>query len=165
MYFGSHQTVLDDKGRITVPRKFHDLMERSDHVTWYVTRGYKGSLYLYNLQEWAKFVQRAESLDPMDPQAHDFLRLVYGCAMDVRVDRQGRMPIPSQLRSLASLERDVVLVGMKDHLELWQKDAWDAYQAGKGPEIEAMATELLVRNRQAAALGERGGRDVEHSAE
>jgi len=153
MYYGSHPTVLDEKGRITVPKRLHELMERSDHITWYMTRGYKGCLYLYNLPEWEKLVSRVEALDPLDPKAHDFLRLVYGCAMDVKVDRQGRMPVPAPLRGFAGLDRDVVLVGMRNHLELWRKDAWDAYQEAKGAEFEEMAAELLLRG---AAGGPRG---------
>lgn len=151
MYYGSYPTVIDDKGRITVPRKFHDLMEGNDHITWFMTRGYRNCLYLYNLKDWDAFVNRAEALDPLDPKAHDFLRLVYGCAIDVRVDRQGRLPVPAQLRGFAGLERDVVLVGMRNHLELWRKDAWDAYQAERGAEFETMATELLIRNQGSAA--------------
>jgi MraZ protein len=168
MYYGSYQTVIDDKGRITVPRKFHDLMDRHDHVTWFMTRGYKGCLYLYNLREWETLVSRIDALDPLDPKAHDFLRLVYGCAIDVRVDRQGRMPVPSQLRGMAGLEREVVLVGMKNHLELWKKDAWDAYQASMGAEFETMASELLIQGSalggQQPAARERGGQDDEHQS-
>ncbi len=162
MYYGSHPTVVDDKGRITVPRKFHDLMERNDHITWYITRGYKGCLNFYNLKEWEVLIARAEAMDPLDPKANDFLRLVYGCAMDAKVDRQGRIAIPAPLRSLASLEREVVLVGMRNHLELWRRDAWDAYQVNMGAEFETMATELLVRNTQSVAGRERGGQDDQH---
>ena len=147
MYYGSHPTVVDDKGRITVPRKFHELMARHDHITWFITRGYKGCLYLYNIKEWESLVGRVELLDPLDPKAHDFLRLVYGCAMDVKVDRQGRVPVPAPLRSFAALDREVVLVGMKNHLELWRKDAWDAYQASMGAEYENMANDLLIHRQ------------------
>jgi MraZ protein len=126
-------------------------MERHDHITWFITRGYKGCLYLYNLKEWESLVSRVELLDPLDPKAHDFLRLVYGCALDVKVDRQGRIPIPAPLRSFAALDREVVLVGMRNHLELWRKDAWDAYQANMGAEYENMASELLIRPRHADA--------------
>jgi MraZ protein len=148
MYYGSHPTVIDDKGRITAPRKFQEIMERNDHNTWYITRGYKGCLYLYNLREWDSLIERMEQLDPLDPRAHDFQRLVYGCAIDVKVDRQGRVPIPAPLRGFAGLEREVVLVGMRNHLELWRKDAWDAYQASMGAEYENMANELLISRRQ-----------------
>jgi MraZ protein len=168
MYYGSHPTVIDDKGRITAPRRFHELMERHDHITWFITRGYKGCLYLYNLKEWESLVSRVELLDPLDPKAHDFLRLVYGCALDVKVDRQGRIPIPAPLRSFAALDsgaasekpplpnREVVLVGMRNHLELWRKDAWDAYQANMGAEYENMASELLIRPRHADMAEDKG---------
>ena len=162
MYYGSHQTVIDDKGRITVPKKLYEAMERADHITWYITRGYRGCLYLYNLADWETLVKRAEETDLFDPRAHDFLRMIYGCAIEVRVDRQGRMPIPPTLRSVANLDRDVILVGMKNHLELWRKDAWEQYQATMGAEMESMAKELLVRGPADSATRERGERDDKH---
>jgi MraZ protein len=85
--------------------------------------------------------------------------------MDVRVDRQGRMPVPAQLRGMAGLEREVVLVGMKNHLELWRKDAWEAYQAKMGSQFETMATELLVRNGTQAAVVREKTDHVENRAE
>lgn len=151
MYFGPYQTVVDDKGRITVPKKFHDLMVREDHITWYVTRGYNGNLSLFNRSQWERLMARAEALDPLDPAANDYLLLLYGCAIDARVDNQGRLAVPPQLRALAGLSRDVMLVGMRDHLELWNKDAWDAFQERKGPEFRRMATEVFVRNDSGAA--------------
>ena len=150
MYFGPYQTVVDDKGRITVPKKFHDLMTREDHITWYITRGYNGNLSLFNKQQWEKLMARADDLDPLNPAANDYLLMLYGCAIDVRVDNQGRMPVPPQLRSLAGLNRDVMLVGMRDHLELWDKDIWDAFQGQRGPDFRRMATEVFVRNELAA---------------
>lgn len=155
MYFGPYQTVVDDKGRITVPKKFHDLMVREDHITWFITRGYNGNLSLFNKPQWEQLVARAEVLDPLNPVANDYLLMLYGCAIDVRVDNQGRMPVPPQLRSLAGLNRDVLLVGMRDHLELWDKDAWDAFQRERGSDFRRMATEVFVCNETAAERRDR----------
>jgi MraZ protein len=165
MYFGPHYLVMDETGRINTPRKLREIMNVRHEDVWYVTRGYRGSLYLYNLKQWRSVVKRAErSLDDWDPEAHDFLRLVYGCAIEISVDKQGRMPIPSALWGFANLRRDVVLVGMKNHLELWDKEAWEAFQEKYGPSMEAMAADLIVKNRTAIVPAERGAHHDQHTS-
>jgi len=145
MYFGPHQTVIDDKGRITVPRKFRDIMEREDHMTWQVTRGFNGNLYLYNRPEWDRLLEYTDTLPYMDPEIHDFLRCLYGLSTDSRVDGQGRLLIPVHLREMMNLGREVVLVGMRDHLELWSKESWERSLADTAPRYRSMAAELFAR--------------------
>lgn len=161
-YLGHYPTVVDESGRITMPRRFRDLIESLDHLTWTVTRGYQANLYLYNREQWENVVACVQILHPMDPKAHRLLRTIYGCAMTTHIDRQGRLPIPQQLRDLARLGREVVLVGMKDHLELWSKDGWIAFQDSMGPEMEQLANELLVHNKPLGFSEERGGPNNEH---
>lgn len=156
-YLGPHPTVLDEAGRITIPRRFREIMEDKEHLNWTVTRGYDANLYLYNRDQWQKLVDYAEGLHPLDPKAQRLLRTIYGCALSVTVDRQGRMPIPSALRELAKLDREVVLVGMRDHLELWNKEAWAAFQASAGPEMGTLAAELLVSGGPSRVINTVGG--------
>ena len=161
MYFGQHQTSLDEKGRITVPRKFRDIMKREDHITWHVTRGYDGNLVLYNREGWANLMERINSLNPMDPRAQDLSRLILGNVAEVRVDGQGRMLAPRHLRELAGLEREGVLVGMNDRLEIWSKEAWDAYQQTHAPRLKQMVMEMFVSGEQCDSSNGRGRPDDE----
>lgn len=161
MYFGQHQTVLDDKGRITVPRRFRDVMRSQDHITWYMTRGYDGNLNLYHRDGWESLLAQIQDLPSMDPRVHDFQRLVFGSAAEVRVDGQGRMPVPQHLRALGGLEREAVLVGMKDRLELWNKEAWETFQNTHGPKFRDMVSELVSSGELGVAT-EKGGTSDEH---
>jgi len=162
MYFGLHQTVIDDKGRITVPRRFRDIMEREDHITWQITMGFNGNLYLYNRPEWERLLKHTDGLPYMDPEIHDFLRCLYGLSTDSRVDGQGRLPIPVHLREMMELGREVVLVGMRDHLELWSKESWEKFCVETAPKYRSMAAERFVRAEQPDNAKEKGEPSDEH---
>lgn len=158
MYHGRYETVLDAKSRITVPRKLRKVMVENDHITWHVTRGYDTNLYLYHKAAWGDLVEWIDSLPARDPRVHDFMRLVFGCAAEVRMDGQGRVPIPQHLRDLAGLKKDVVLAGMGGRLELWDRGAWDMHEQTNGPKFRSMTSEFLGSSELGAsnAKGETG---------
>ena len=168
MYLGPYQTVIDEAGRITIPQRFRELMRGTNDIAWTITRGYGACLYLYTASAWQKVVERADQLDQFDPKAHAFLRFLYGCARYMQLDRQGRMVVPVELRELMRLKRDVMLVGLRYRLELWDKSAWDAYQETRGPDMETLAAELLLKPAAVTAAQdsrtaeEKGGPNVEH---
>ena len=74
MYFGEAQTVLDDKGRITVSRRYRETMKVMGHVIWYMTRGFDGSIFLFPREEWQKIRKQAGRYSSMDARAIDFRR-------------------------------------------------------------------------------------------
>lgn len=144
MYFGEASTVLDDKGRITVPRRLRETMKVLGHVLWYMTRGFDGSIFLFPREEWDKIRNQAKKYSSMDARAIDFRRLFFGSVAEVRPDRQGRMAVPPHLRAHAGLDKDAVLIGVDDHLELWSRDGWRAFQENRDPDYKEMAGELFV---------------------
>lgn len=155
MYFGEASTALDDKGRITVPRRLRQVMDVLGHVLWYMTRGFDGSVFLFPREEWDKIRAQAQKYSSMDTQAIDFRRLFFGSVAEVRPDRQGRMSVPAHLRDHAGLDKDAVLIGVDDHLELWSREAWRAFQEKRDPEYKQMAAKLFV-NTAAPASEEAG---------
>ena len=162
-YFGSFPTVFDEAGRITAPRKFRDVMDRNDHVTWHVTPGLNGNLYLYNRGQWQRFLDRnRDRYEEMDQKTHQFFSFAYGCSMETKVDRQGRMPIPTQVRGFLGGEREVVLVGTQDRLELWSKTAWDAFCDGMWPKFGIMATDLARKGQEGSDGSEKGEENDGH---
>ncbi len=144
MYFGEAQTVLDDKGRITVSRRFRETMNVLGHTLWYMTRGFDGSIFLFPRDEWEKIRAQARTRPSMDATAIDFRRMFFGSVAEVQPDRQGRMSIPPHLRKHAGLDKEAVLIGVDDHLELWDRKAWDAFQEGNESNFKSMATELFA---------------------
>lgn len=145
LYFGSQATVLDDAGRITVPRRFRTIMQRLDHVTWFISPGLNNNLYIYPRQQFGELVKRNQTAhESLDHAKHQFFSFGYGFTLETKVDGQGRMLIPPQLRELLGLEREVVLVGVQDRLELWSKDAWDAFCREMWPQYGKRATEMAA---------------------
>ena len=151
MYFGEAQSVLDDKNRITVSRKFRETMDVLGHVIWYMTRGFDGSVFIFPKEEWDKIRTQAARRSSMDGRAIDFRRMFFGSVEEVRPDKQGRMLVPQHLREYAQLEKEVVLLGVDDHLELWSKDRWRAYQDTQESEYKAIAGELFMPSGEQTA--------------
>lgn len=144
MYFGESQTVLDDKGRITVSRRFRETMSVLGHALWYMTRGFDGSLFIFPKEEWDKIRSQAGQRSSMDVKAIQFRRMFFGSVAEVQPDRQGRLSVPAHLREFAGLKKDAVLIGVDDHLELWSKDRWRDYQTAQDEEYKSMASELFM---------------------
>lgn len=162
VYFGEIQTSLDEKGRITVPRRFRELMDVAGHIQWYATRGFDRAIFLFHREEWEKIRAQVSRYSSMNAPAIDFRRLFFGSVTEVRSDRQGRMAIPSYLRDHAGLEKEAVLIGVDDHLELWSRDAWRAFQKNKEAEFKEMAGRLFAGGDDPAAATEKGETDHEH---
>ena len=143
MYFGEAQTSVDDKGRVMVSRRFRETMDVLGHVLWYMTRGYDGSVFIFPKEEWDKIRLQAGAYSSMDARAIDFRRMFFGSVAEVRPDRQGRMLVPPHLREHAGLDKEAVLIGCDDHLELWSRDGWRQYQGGMEAAYKKMGSELF----------------------
>lgn len=143
MYFGEAQTVLDEKGRITVASQFRKTMDVLGHAVWYMCRGFDGAVFLFPKEEWDKIRSESGQYSAMEPRAVDFRRMFYGSVTEVRPDNQGRVPVPPYLREHAGLEREAVLVGCEDHLELWSRDGWNQYQKQLLAQYKEMGRELF----------------------
>ncbi|MBI2425531.1 MAG: division/cell wall cluster transcriptional repressor MraZ [Candidatus Hydrogenedentes bacterium] len=159
MYYGETQTALDDKGRLNVPIHFRKVMEDNDHETWFLTRGFDGAIFLFNLQKWQSLVDSGQEFSPLDPRMLDFRRLFLGSVAKVKRDKAGRLAIPSYLREYAGIDRDAVLLGVEDHLELWSKTNWVAFQQQQMAQYKAMAGDLF---RSGKVGNEGDARDAKH---
>ena len=153
MYYGEYQTTLDEKGRITVPSRFRELMKVLNHHVWYMARGFDGAVALYNQEEWSKLSGEFKGLAVMDVRALDFRRLFFGSVAEVQWDQQGRMAVPAHLRAHGGLEREVVVLGLGDHLELWGRARWDAFLGDKGQQFKEMASALFSKQQDASGSG------------
>lgn len=144
MYFGEAQTSVDEKGRINVSRRFRETMRVLGHTLWYMTRGFDGSIFLFPRDEWEKIRLQARTRPSMDANAIDFRRMFFGSVAEVQPDRQGRMLVPQHLREYAGLGKEAVLIGVDDHLEIWDRDAWRSFQDDNQSTYKQTATEVLA---------------------
>ncbi|UQE73591.1 MULTISPECIES: division/cell wall cluster transcriptional repressor MraZ [unclassified Gordonia (in: high G+C Gram-positive bacteria)] len=124
-FIGTYSPKLDDKGRLTLPAKFRNAL--SGGVV--VTKALDHSLAVYPAEEFGAIAQRANQASRNDPEARAYVRLMMANADEQSLDGQGRVNLSAGLRAWAGLQKDCVVTGQFDHLEIWDAAAWDAYQA------------------------------------
>ncbi len=134
---GEYQHTLDAKGRLFIPAKLREQLGDS----FVVTKGLDDCLFVYPQEAWEELEQKIRQL-PMS-KSRSLQRFFLSSAADVTVDRQGRIVIPSVLRSYAKLERDVVVIGVGERAELWDARRWNAYTDDLDSESIAQAMEEL----------------------
>jgi MraZ protein len=120
MLLGTHEHTLDDKNRLTLPAKFR----RAFAEGVVVSRGIERCLRAYPLPEWERMQERLAELDTFSSEARRMRRHFYSGAVADELDKQGRIAVPGPLKEYASLDRDVVVAGVNDHLEIWDRAAW-----------------------------------------
>jgi MraZ protein len=123
---GAFQRAIDEKQRIAIPRSFREALG-ADVKTLYVTPGTDGSLSLYTEAALSQLAERLAAASPNGQDVRAFGRLFYARAQAVELDRQGRVRIPPELAQLAGLANEAVLLGVQDHLELWDRTRWESY--------------------------------------
>jgi MraZ protein len=138
MLLGAHDHTIDDKNRLTLPAKYREAFK--DGIV--VTRGLDGCLYAYRRPDWDRLVEsRFAPLDPLSPETRRLQRFFYAGASEAELDKQGRVMIPAQLIEHAKLGREVVVAGVNDRLEIWDRAAWRKELA----EVEGSAEDVAER--------------------
>ena len=124
MFRGSSFHTIDAKGRIIVPARFRERINAggSDGV---MISGMDGCLFSYPYDEWSKIEKRILSLAEKSESMRRFRRLFIGGAFDCSIDKQDRILIPPILRQYSELDKEIVLVGVLDHFEIWSRAHWD----------------------------------------
>lgn len=123
MFRGSSFHNLDPKGRLIIPARFRDVLRQSS-VDGLMISAMDGALTCYTIEEWRKIEQRILNLAVKSEHMRRFRRIFIGGAHECLLDKQGRILIPPSLRQHAGLKKEVVLVGVLDHFEVWAKESW-----------------------------------------
>ena len=138
MLLGAYEHTIDDKNRLTLPAKFRQVF--ADGVV--VTRGFDGCLYAFRRPDWDRLLEsRLATLDPLSPEGRRLERFFYSGASETELDKQGRVMVPRELMDHAKLGREVVVAGVKDRLEIWDRAAWRRELA----EVEGSAEDVAER--------------------
>ena len=118
---GTYEHLVDEKNRLTLPAKFREAF--GDGVV--LTRGLEKCVFAYRREDWARLVEsRLAALDPFSEAARRLQRYFFAGAAEDVPDKQGRVTMPAHLLEHAKLGREVVVVGVHDHLEIWDRSAW-----------------------------------------
>ena len=124
MFIGEYKYTLDNKNRLAVPSKFRKLFK--DGVV--ITKGLDNCLFVYTAKEWQKLVDKLASLPISQAKSRAFSRLMLAGAMDVGLDKQGRVILPDYLKQFAGLNKKIIIAGLYNRLEVWDEKMWTKYQ-------------------------------------
>jgi MraZ protein len=127
VFLGTHTPKLDDKGRLILPAKFRD--ELADGLV--ITRFQERCLAIWPISSFVEMTKTVRSASSSQLDVRDYQRMLASGASDETPDRQGRITIPPHLRSYAGLDKDCVVVGAIDRVEVWNAAAWEEYSAEK----------------------------------
>ncbi len=118
---GEYSHSIDAKGRLIIPAKFRELLGDS----FVVTRGFDGCLFVFAQEGWDRFEEKLNSL-PMDkPETRQIVRFFMAGANDVEVDKQGRILLPATLIRYAEIDKEAVIAGVGNRIEIWNKQKWE----------------------------------------
>ncbi len=138
MFIGEYSHSVDEKGRLALPSKFRAKL--ADGVV--VTRGVDHCLFLYPKAEWEQLATKLSQLSITQKDTRAFARLMLAGAMDLEMDRQGRVVLPEYLRAYAGLKKSVVVAGLYTRMELWDERAWKKEKEAMEGSSDAIAERL-----------------------
>jgi len=138
MFIGEYNFTIDSKGRISIPR----LLRKSFLRGAILTRGLDNCLFLFPEKDWKQIAKKIKSLPLGQSNSRAFARLMLAGAMMVKLDNQGRILVPDYLRHYALLKKKVVLAGIYNRLEVWDKEEWEKYKAHTEKESSDIAEKI-----------------------
>ena len=140
MLIGEYEHSVDAKGRLIMPSRLReDIGEK-----FVVTKGLDGCLFVFSLKEWEIFEEKLKALPVSNKNARDFTRFFLAGAIECEIDKQGRFLITSNLREFASLDKDVVIIGVTTRLEIWDRDKWKSYSGDENISAEEIAENMSM---------------------
>ncbi len=123
-FMGTYQNNVDPKGRVSIPVKYREALGER----FYVTKGFDRCIDIHTAAGWEKLAGKLHKLSVTKRDMRDFVRFVFGNATEVELDKQGRILLPALLRETVGIEKEVVVMGVGDKIEIWDKAAWEEHQ-------------------------------------
>ena len=139
MFMGEYHHNIDDKNRLIIPSKFRD--ELGDEFI--ITRGIDACLFVYSKSSFQKIVDKLETLPFTKKDARNFNRFFLSGATAVELDKQGRAGISQTLTNYAALDKECVVIGVGDRLEIWAKENWDNFYNSAKDNMSDIAENLF----------------------
>jgi MraZ protein len=140
---GTYPRTLDDKNRLVLPKRLRDLL--SGPAILFVTPGPDQSLWLYTEGELERLSARLDQAPAADAEARVFRRLYFAQTEAVDLDKTGRLLISERLAQFAGLQKEVILIGVRDHLELWDAARWQAYVNDNAARFDTVAEKAFAK--------------------
>lgn len=137
MFIGEYQHSVDQKGRLALPAKFRKQMRGA-----IITRGLDRCLFVFNKDEWGRLAEKLIALPLSQANSRAFVRLMLSGAMEAPVDRQGRILVPDYLRQYAGLQKQAIVTGLYNRIEVWDEKEWNKYKSKTEASSDDIAEKL-----------------------
>jgi MraZ protein len=140
---GTYERILDEKLRIAIPKPLRKQLSQEEELVVFVAPGLDGCLNLFSAEGFEAHSARLQEHATNQAGSRNFFRMLFPAAEEISVDPQGRIRIPERLAKHAALTHDIVLVGVRDHAEIWDKTAWEALLMKNAPEFDNLGSQAL----------------------
>jgi MraZ protein len=138
MFIGEYSYLIDSKKRLALPAKLR--RELGNKVI--ITRGFENCLVVYPQTEWKSVMEELRKLPTGRAESRKFSRAILGGAVEVSLDKLGRVLIPDYLKKYAGLKKNVTVCGLSNKLEIWDTDKWEIYRKKAEQDIDKVAENL-----------------------
>ena len=143
MWYGEYIHNLDNKDRFILPAKFREKIKALERKKFYMTRGLECCLFIFSETVWEALESKLKSVSFTKQEGRSFNRLYFSGAQEIEIDSQGRVSIPVYLKEFAQIKREVVIVGVADRIEIWDKERWDNFYQSNKQRFEQVAENLF----------------------
>lgn len=143
MFYGEYEHSLDSKGRVIIPAKFREIFKERYVEKFYITRGLDQCLFVFTEDVWKAQEKKFREMPFTKAEARRFNRLYFSGASDAVCDKQGRILIPEYLKSYASIQEHVMIIGVSDRIEIWAKEKWTSFFEENKDSFEDLAEKLI----------------------
>ena len=142
MFFGYYSHSLDEKGRLVIPRK----MREDLGIKIFIMKGFDGALAIYQEEAFSQVVEELKKYSFLKKENRNYLRIKLASIVDLEVDKMGRIQIPSMILAKYHINKDVVVLGAGDHIEVWDKDKYEEYISSIEDDFEDIAERIGIED-------------------
>lgn len=139
MFMGEFQHTLDSKGRLIMPAKFREALG----AKFVVTRGLDGCLFGYPMDQWEQLEQKLSEMPLAKKDARTFVRFFYSAATECEIDKQGRINLPTSLKTHAKLDKNCVVIGVSNRIEIWDETRWEEFSNVAEESFDEIAENMI----------------------
>jgi len=143
VFYGEYSHTLDKKGRLIIPSRFRDVIKDSGIEKLYVTRGLDECLFIFSEDEWRVQENKFKSMSFTKREVRKFRRLFFSGAIETAPDKQWRILIPDYLKEYAHLSRSIVIIGVSNRIEVWDKKKWKDFYTTTKENYEDIAEGII----------------------
>lgn len=143
MFYGEYLHTLDKKNRLIIPSRFRDVIQDTGIEKLYITRGLDTCLFMFAEDEWKLQENKFKEMPFMKSEVRKFKRLFFSGAVEVVPDKQWRILIPDYLKEYAELSKHIVIAGLSNRAEIWDKNKWEEFYKSSKQHYEEIAEKLI----------------------